>query len=277
MRPDVLYIGPDKAGSTWLWQAFRHHPQIFVPSAKDLYFFDRFYERGMAWYEGHFQHATSAHRVRAEICHDYLYSPLAGERIAADLPKVRLFVNLRNPLDRTLSGYQNMVRNGETNEPVDVVLHSVPELVDRSRYARHLRPFRERFGERLGIFEFDDLEADPQRYFDDVCDWLGVDRLALTEEQLAPARAAEAPRSRNVARVVRGAGKAARAVGGAGLVGRIKHAPLVNSIIYRPLGADERPSLSPALRAWLVEQLWDDVRELSELTGTDHLTRWGIR
>ena len=40
MRPDFLYIGPDKSGSTWLYEVLRRHPEVFVPSVKDLYFFD---------------------------------------------------------------------------------------------------------------------------------------------------------------------------------------------------------------------------------------------
>ena len=44
--PNLAYIGPDKAGSSWLHTMLDHHPQVYVTEAKDLYFFDRFYHRG---------------------------------------------------------------------------------------------------------------------------------------------------------------------------------------------------------------------------------------
>src|SRR5262245_51708602 len=94
-RPDFLFIGPDKCGSSWLFEVLRQHPLCFVPPAKDLYFFDRYYARGWAWYERHFAAAPTGCRARGELSHDYLFSPLAAERIAASLPEVRLLTILR--------------------------------------------------------------------------------------------------------------------------------------------------------------------------------------
>ena len=44
--PNIVYIGPDKAGSSWLHTMLDHHRQVYVTEAKDLYFFDRFYDGG---------------------------------------------------------------------------------------------------------------------------------------------------------------------------------------------------------------------------------------
>lgn len=56
--PNFLYIGPDKAGSSWLHEVLIQHPEVFLSEAKDLYFFDRYYDRGMAWYASQFRRAT---------------------------------------------------------------------------------------------------------------------------------------------------------------------------------------------------------------------------
>ena len=45
--PNLVYIGPDKAGSTWLFHLLTHHEDVFVTPAKDLYFFDRFFDNGL--------------------------------------------------------------------------------------------------------------------------------------------------------------------------------------------------------------------------------------
>ena len=42
MKPiDFLGIGAQKAGTTWLWEILRAHPQIWLPPRKELHYFDR--------------------------------------------------------------------------------------------------------------------------------------------------------------------------------------------------------------------------------------------
>ena len=79
--PNCIYIGPGKTGSTWLFEFFKLRPDVYVTPAKDLYFFDKYFERGLEWYAKQFA-AADGETVIAEICHDYIVSPLAAERIA---------------------------------------------------------------------------------------------------------------------------------------------------------------------------------------------------
>lgn len=39
--PDFLCIGAQKAGTTWLYQNLRQHPQIWLPPIKEIHYFDR--------------------------------------------------------------------------------------------------------------------------------------------------------------------------------------------------------------------------------------------
>ncbi len=43
--PNFVYIGPSKAGSTWLHEVLITQPQVFMTRAKDLYFFDRYFDK----------------------------------------------------------------------------------------------------------------------------------------------------------------------------------------------------------------------------------------
>ena len=45
--PDFLVIGVAKAGTSWLFEILNEHPDIFIPVAKDIMFFDLCYERGL--------------------------------------------------------------------------------------------------------------------------------------------------------------------------------------------------------------------------------------
>ena len=110
--PNLIYIGPDKAASTWFFQLFRAHPEIFVTPAKDVYFFDRYFDKGLDWYAQQFE-GGEGHQVVAEISHDYLISPIAAERIRETLPNTKLMVCLREPCDRAFSCYLHMVKSGQ--------------------------------------------------------------------------------------------------------------------------------------------------------------------
>src|SRR5437868_1940103 len=141
MKPTFLFIGPDKSGSTWLSEILRQHPACFVPPLKDIYFFDRYYDRGLSWYLSQFDGAPASARAVGELSHDYLFSTQAADRIRNDLSGVSLLVCLREPVERTFSHYLYMVRSGRTTESFEDALEHFPELVENSRYATHLRTY----------------------------------------------------------------------------------------------------------------------------------------
>jgi hypothetical protein len=90
------------------------HPDIYVPRRKELYFFNRYYDRGLQWYEDFFPSAEEANRYRAigEVSPQYWYWSLCPRRIA-DIPSItKLIMLVRNPVDRAYSHYGLRVKNG---------------------------------------------------------------------------------------------------------------------------------------------------------------------
>src|SRR5262245_50096316 len=100
VRPNFLFIGADRCGSKSLHNIFRQHPECYVPPIADPLFFDKNYERGMDWYLDLFADAPAAARAIGEFSHDYIHSLEAAQRIAADLPNVKLLATLRHPIER---------------------------------------------------------------------------------------------------------------------------------------------------------------------------------
>jgi hypothetical protein len=273
--PSFLYIGPDKAGSSWLHEVLIHHPQIFMPDAKDLYFFDRYYDRGLAWYERQFRDAGSHHRVIGEVTQDYLFCREAPARIHRDLgPDVRMMVTLRDPVARAFSSYLYMLKQGEQPGSFRDALTGRPELVEHSRYAAGLRRFYEYFPpDQVLVTHFDDLQADPQAFIDDVLAFLGVEPMTLDESHLAPRLRAARARSVIAARLARAAANWVRLRDGANVIGRVKRSPLVQRLLYEPLH-DDRPQLDEADAAVLRDLLAEDVTDLERLLGIDLRRRW---
>ncbi|GGL35128.1 sulfotransferase [Phycicoccus endophyticus] len=273
--PNFLYLGPDKAGSSWLHEALITHPQVYLSPAKDLYFFDRYYERGLDWYAGQFRGATPQHAVVGEVCQDYLADPRCPARIHEALPDARLMVSLRDPVSRAFSSYLYARKHGLWPETFREAVEQVPELVEHGRYGAQLRAYRELFpAERIHVAVFDDLGADPQGYFDAVTDFLQVDRLTLSAELLAERLVASRARAVPVARAVRAFADVARRLDGARVVARVKRSSMVHRVLYTPLGED-RPVMTPEDREYLRGLYVDDVRLLEEDWGLDLRSRWG--
>jgi hypothetical protein len=272
--PNFLFLGPDKCGSTWLQDVLSTHPEIHLTPSKDTYFFDREFGRGLAWYERQFSGATAEHLVVGEICHDYLFDDAAADRIAEILPDAKLMICLRDPAERAFSSYLNFRRHGLFNGTFEEALDAVPELVDHGRYGVHVQRYLDRFDrDQVFVGYFDDLKTDPQRFLDTVTQFLGVSRLALTDELAKPARGAAAARSQLVAKVVKRLAIVARRAGLVGVIGRIKGSRIVRRALYRELG-EAAPSPSDAAVASIRSRLHDEVTRAGRLLNEDLLMRW---
>jgi hypothetical protein len=253
------------------------HPQVYLPSSKGLYFFDRNYERGLEWYLSHFAGSGTA-EVRGELSHSYLSAPEAPARIAALNPDMRLLVCLREPVERAFSEYLDVVKNGRFDGPFETALERFPILLDRGRYATHLQRYVETFGrDRLLVQLLDDLKADGQGYADEVFAFLGVDSRELPPTALKRRMPASEPRSRTVATAAKRISRLATAVGLQRLRSRAKRATVVRNVLYRPFAEGGRPRLDPDLAAQLKEQYTPEVLALDELLGTSTAARWGYR
>lgn len=277
-RPNFLFIGPDKAGSTWLYEALRRHEQVYLSPVKELFFFDRFYDKGWDWYSRYFKGAGGHHRVVGEICHDYLFSPIACQRIARDLPAAKLMVCLREPSQRAFSEYLYLIKVGLLGCDFETALRQVDELIGNGRYATHLSRYLEHFHrDQIFVAVFDDLTADPQRYFDGLCDFLGLEHIQLSNELRAMVLPAAKPRLRHVAKFARAIGWQVRRLGLPGAVGKMKQSALLSKLLYTAYKAGEKPAMSPEARRYLHEVFSPEVERLDAMFGTAFCARWGYR
>jgi hypothetical protein len=271
--PNFLYIGPDKAGSSWLHEVLMSHPQVFMTPAKDLYYFDRYYDQGTEWYAAHFSRATGE-TIVGEVCQDYLFHPGAAQRIQDTLDSPRFMVTLRDPVDRAFSSYLYMLKMGERPGTFADALVGRPELFDHGRYGSGLDRFADRFGDdSVHVTVFDDLQEDPQAFVDGVLRFLEVAPLRLDGELLRARLPASKARSAGLARFARLAADWTRVHNGAAVVGRVKRAAIVQRVLYQPL--HERPQVEAEDAARIRAELDGDLRRVEERFGIALRGRWG--
>jgi hypothetical protein len=273
--PNFLYVGPDKAGSSWLHETLIKHPDVYLTPAKDLYFFDRYYDRGVEWYAAQFRDARGE-EVVGEVCQDYLFHPEAAVRIRDTLgPGVRVMVSLRDPVERAWSSYLYMRKHGIGPGSFAEALHSRPELLEHGRYATGLDRFLELFPrEQVHVALFDDLARDPQGFIDAVTDFLGVDPLPLGDEDRVARLPAARARSVRLAHAVRRSADWVREHDGASLVGRVKRSRLVHRALYAPIDRQAvRPDADDV--ATVRAALTPEIESLEATLGLRLRETWG--
>ena len=173
LLPTFIGIGAQRAGTTWAYNCLAQHPDVFMTDKKELHFFYAHYDRGLEWYEAQFAAGGQA-AARGEISPDYMYSREALSNIARDLPEVRLFAILRNPVDRAISAY---ALRQERNEGVSFgeACRRFPGLVRRGMYCEHLDAIYAFFPpDRVKVLLYDDLEARPGAFLDELFEYIGV-------------------------------------------------------------------------------------------------------
>lgn len=131
--PDYIILGAEKSGTSSLYCYLNRHPAILSPIEKEIDFFDLEYEQGVDWYLSHFPSMPQADGWRlGETSANYLYSEAAPKRILKHFPKVKLIVLLRNPIERTVSRFNMMVRNGTEKRSFEVAIQQEIQAIKKA-------------------------------------------------------------------------------------------------------------------------------------------------
>lgn len=187
--PSFFIIGPPRTGTSWLQHVLGQRVSLSHPT-KETRFFDKHFDRGIQWYGSHYRRVSTG--PVGEVAPTYFASSDARERIAALIPSAKIVCTFRNPVDRVLSLYKLKRAYGLIPWSFEDALLRDPELLESSRYVKHLKEWRRIFGEsQVMATVHDDIEANPQSYLDRVLDFLGVPRFTLAPSHVGRVLASE--------------------------------------------------------------------------------------
>lgn len=181
--PDVLGIGAQKGGTTWLYRNLACHPELFVPSrVKEVHYFDLLFHENLSDYAAVF--AEGAGRVKCDITPGYgKLSPARIRFVRRVMPDARLVLLLRNPVERAWS-QAVMDLATRADRAVDEVgtgawrrhFHT-PRIVENGLYARTIDRWLAHFPEeRLFVGFYEDVCDRPRELLARLFDHLGVSR-----------------------------------------------------------------------------------------------------
>lgn len=265
-RPDALVIGPMKAGTTWLHNYLEQQGNVCLPNGvKETFFFDRYYGKGIEWYESHFRnYDLIKHRRIMEIAPSYFHCEDAPERIRKELGDITLVVTLRDPIKRSWSHYLHLRRYGYTKSSLQEAAIAFPQLLGASRYYEVLQRWQTHFSpENIHVIWQEDLSANPESYARDLSRILVIPFGDLSQSAQSRSNEAAVPPSSILAALGRRTSYALRSLGLYGVVNFAKDLGLKKLFFGTP-GKRALPNLTEADAQWLKEQLAMDYAMLPE-------------
>lgn len=147
-KPTFLVIGVPRAGSTWIYERLKEHPNIWVPlKRREVHFFDRDrnYSRGWKWYSRFFPDEDDDFEAVGEVSPHYLFGCEVPGRVKSLGSVNKFVVFLRDPISRLVSHYRfrRMVDgySGELHE----FISDYPDSVEWGRYGRYLKRWYSEF------------------------------------------------------------------------------------------------------------------------------------
>jgi len=178
MLPNFLIIGAQKAGTTWLAKCLSEHPDVFIPEIKEIYYFDRYYDKGLAWYEAYFE-PWSGEKAVGEGTVGYIRSTTSPGRIHDTLgSEVKLIASLRHPVERAYSAYRMHLSRGKIPYEMDFrtfVRKDVRGALSQSTYTPQLERYLAHFArENLLVLIYEEIYQDTQETLDTCARYLGV-------------------------------------------------------------------------------------------------------
>lgn len=136
--PDFVVVGGQKCGTTSVYHYLKQNPYFHFPP-KEIGFFTHQVSDDIGWYRSHFPSFIKKwHRryllrmslVSGDVDPAYILDPHALQRISNVIPKAKIILLLRNPVDRAYSHYHHCVRDGIEKLSFEDALQAEPERVD---------------------------------------------------------------------------------------------------------------------------------------------------
>lgn len=171
---DFVFVGPQKAGTTWIYEYLLPSPSLCFPAGvKETFFFDKYHDKGLEWYTWHFKDCKDITK-KIEIAPSYFDVEQVPERVYQVNKNARIFITLRNPYERTWSLYLHQHRYGYVTGPFETAIKQDPRIMSSSMYSIHVKRWRDIFNDNVEILFIEDLRDNAELYIKNICSSLNI-------------------------------------------------------------------------------------------------------
>lgn len=200
MLPNFLIAGVSRSGTTSLYYYMKQHPDIDFPELKEPRYFSlaqlNLPQKGpgdytvdekliMTWGDYEKLYSSLDNLLVGDASSEYLYNyessiPEIHERLG-DVP---IILMLRNPIDRSYSAYNNLVRDGRETLSFEEALKKEDARKEAnfdemwhyksvSTYSKSVRAFLDSFS-KVKVLIFEEFIHEKTKYTNEVFEFLGV-------------------------------------------------------------------------------------------------------
>lgn len=214
--PDIIIGGAPRSGTTFLCEVLDKHPGVYLakpiaPEPKVLLSEHPDGDEGILKRYDHYFADAPPNLVRIEKTTNYFENEDARLRFARLLPKTKLIILLRDPVDRAYSNWLWSRKNGLETLSFEEALSlegkrpsPLPpgreaarpfDYTTRGRYGSLARSWIEALGrDRIGFFIFEDILSRPEYFVAAIQAFAGLTQLSWSVLQTGRVNATEADR-----------------------------------------------------------------------------------
>ncbi len=282
---DFVGIGAAKAGTTWLGRMLGEHPQLCMSEPKEVHYFNEKllfrtafrkpnFHKGLEWFKKYFRHCSIA-SIKGEITPRYIVDPIAAERIKQHNADIKIFICLRNPVDRIYSQY-HFAKSfiGNENRSMEKAIREEPEYLDMSTYYKHIQTWLHHFPiDQFFFIWFEDIQQRPEELLRDIYAFLGVDPFFKPGNMYQKSNEARKSRFRGLQSVTRVFIYFMVSIGMSGVIRKLKEGGLRDFIHRANSKPVEKTPMPPDVKEYIIDHVSDDVQQLEKLLNKD-LSHW---
>jgi len=289
MHPNFFIVGAPKAGTTYLYNMLKQHPDVFFPDRKELNHFSAWeIQQQRLYYEekvisDHDEYislyqSASFCPIRGVASVSYLFYPKVPGRIFKSCPDARILIMLRNPCHRAFSHYLMDERLGYVDVPFSEIIFKgkadlrlslyYQQYVELGLYAEQVKRYLDVFGrEQLHVILFERARGNWERTLSDIYAFLGIpDSFMPVNEAQNPYRAGrnaalqKVYKNRRIRRFLKA----------------LLPQKLRDRLLDRLFPQNEKPKMSGEVLAELRHLYRKDTVNLGKLLNADILNMWGM-
>lgn len=200
--PNFLIVGVARCGTTSLFHYLKQHPQIGFPKQKEPKYFSAIHLQfpqngtGDATVDAKMIKTREAYRKLFSDLKDYqrigeassdyfYYHRYTISEIKKTLGDIPIIMAIRNPVERSYSAFNNLVRDGRENLSFEAALQAEENRANAgwdwmwaykqgSRYAEGITAFQENFSQ-VKVVLFEELKRNPKGVLEEIETFLGVE------------------------------------------------------------------------------------------------------
>ncbi|NCO03824.1 MAG: sulfotransferase domain-containing protein [Alphaproteobacteria bacterium] len=267
--PFALSMGPQRAGTSWLDRYLRSRGDVCLPEeVKEIFFFDRNFDRGYGFYKSHFLPKDS-HVIGMEITATSFDCLQAPQRVFKTFGKdVRLICPLRHPVVRSYSLYLHYLRYGIVSGSLQEAVQQVPQIIESSHYATHLNRWCEYYDKKNITFIFqEELESNQAEFVKKICSGLGIPIIPPEEDVQGKYNITTYSKFGPVARFAQNTADFLRKNRLYFIINIAKNLGVKRIIFGKERPDANKKNIPIEDKIWLFDQLGDEVEKFEKLVG----------